>query len=111
MSQNPESNQRQTAAEHTKLLFEWAALACTSPLPPVIRRRAATILADDIGAMVAGSVEPQVAQARQDFVNSSSPLQEATVFAPGAQTADRYTAASANGRSSNTPRSLIRSLT
>ena len=99
MSQNPELNQRQTAAEHTKLLFEWAAQACASPLPPVIRRRAATILADDIGAMVAGSVEPQVAQARQDFVNSSSPLQEATIFAPGAQTADRYTAASANGMS------------
>jgi hypothetical protein len=90
-------NERQTAAKHTRLLFEWAARACATPLPPAIRRRAATILADDIGAMVAGSLEPQVTQARQDFVKSSSPLQEATVLAPGAAHVDRYAAACANG--------------
>lgn len=97
MSYTPEMNERQAAAEHTKLLFEWAALACATPLPPAIRRRAATILADDIGAMVAGSLEPQVTQARQDFFKSSSPLQEATMLAPGAAHVDRYAAACANG--------------
>jgi len=97
MSQHPKLSERQAAAEHTKLLFEWAARACASPLPTAIRRRAATILADDIGAMTAGSLEPQVTQARQDFARGSSPLQEATVLAPGAARMDRFAAACANG--------------
>jgi hypothetical protein len=34
----------------------------SKPLPEAVRRRAATILSDDIGAIVAGSLEPQVAR-------------------------------------------------
>ena len=84
MTQTTALNVRQTAAEHTQILFGWAAKACDAPLPTSIRRRAATILADDIGAMVAGSLEPQVALARQGFVGNSSPVQESTVLAAGA---------------------------
>jgi 2-methylcitrate dehydratase PrpD len=92
-------NERQTVAAHTQTLFAWAAQACATPLPPHIRRRAATILADDVGAMVAGSLEPQVAKACATFVRTSSAAQEATILAPGAAVVDRYAAACANGMS------------
>ena len=62
-----------------------------------MRRRAATILADDIGAMVAGSLEPQVARAREGLARTASGTAEATVFAKGAPRLDRYSAASING--------------
>ena len=91
--------ERQTVAAHTQSLFAWAAQACATPLPPHIRRRAATILADDVGAMVAGSLEPQVAKACATFVRTSSAAQEATILAPGAAVVDRYAAACANGMS------------
>ena len=97
MTQTPAISERQNAAQHTQTLFAWAAKACATPLPATIRRRAATILADDMGAMVAGSLEPQVAQACEAFVRSSSPAPEATVLAPGAAHVDRYAAACANG--------------
>ena len=89
MTQTPAISDRQNAAQHTQTLFAWAAKACATPLPTTIRRRAATILADDMGAMVAGSLEPQVTQACEAFVRSSSPAQEATVLAPGAAQVDR----------------------
>ena len=62
-----------------------------------MRRRAAIILSDDIGAMVAGSLETQVARAREGLLRTSSGKTEATVLAKGAPRADRYAAASANG--------------
>jgi 2-methylcitrate dehydratase PrpD len=62
-----------------------------------LRRRAAIILSDDIGAMVAGSVETQVTEAREALLRTSSGKAEATVLAKGAPRADRYAAASANG--------------
>ena len=43
-----------------------------------------TRLADDVGAMVAGSLEPQVAKACQTFVRTSSAAQEATILAGNA---------------------------
>ncbi len=89
---------RQETIKHQQQLFEWAVEANTKPLPEAVRRRAATILADDIGAIVAGSVEPQVEQARAGFLKTSaSGKDEATIFARGAPRADRYTAACANG--------------
>jgi len=78
-------------------LFAWAAQAVRRPLPEAVRRRAATILADDLGAMVAGSLEPQVATAQQGFSKTSLRVQEATVFARSAPRLDRYSAACANG--------------
>ena len=77
-------------------LFEWAARAVAHPLPEPVRRRAATILADDIGAMVAGSLEPQVASTTAAFL-AKSVGNTSTVFARGAPRADRDTAACANG--------------
>lgn len=88
---------RSQAAANTRKLCEWAVDAVGKPLPDQVRRRAAIILSDDIGAMVAGSLESQVAKAQEGLLRTSSGKTEATVFAKGAPRADRYAAASANG--------------
>ena len=93
-SENPA---RAQAAANTRRLIEWAAEAVAKPPPDPVRRRAAIILSDDIGAMVAGSQETQVAKAREGLLRTSTGKSEATVLAKGAPRADRYTAASANG--------------
>ena len=88
---------RAQAAANTRKLIAWAVEAVGKPLPEPVRRRAAIILSDDIGAMVAGSLETQVARAREGLLRTSSGKVEATVLAKGAPRADRYAAASANG--------------
>src|SRR3990170_1627423 len=92
-----ENPARAQAAANPRKLLEWAADAVTRPLPDAVRRRAAIILSDDIGAMVAGSLETQVTRARDALLRTSSGKSEATVLAKGAPRADRYAAASANG--------------
>lgn len=91
-----ESAVRDRTGKAVRVLMEWAASARTQPLPEAVRRRAGLILADDIGAMVAASEEPQVSKARTQFIATSTGS-EATVFARGAPRCDRYTAATANG--------------
>jgi 2-methylcitrate dehydratase PrpD len=88
---------RAQAAANTRKLIAWAVEAVGKPLPEPVRRRAAIILSDDIGAMVAGSLETPVARARDGLLRSSSGMVEATVLAKGAPRADRYAAAAANG--------------
>jgi 2-methylcitrate dehydratase PrpD len=83
--------------ENQQRLFHWAAEAVAQPLPEPVRRRAALILADDIGAMVAGSLEPQVERARAGFMKTRSGASESTVFAKDGPKSDRHTAACANG--------------
>ncbi len=90
---------RAQAANDLRELMRWAAISRDQPLPELVRRRAATILADDIGAMVIGSREPQVARAQAGFQGTTSASREATVLAAGAPRVDRYSAASANGMS------------
>jgi 2-methylcitrate dehydratase PrpD len=91
-----ETPSRSRAADGFRLLFGWAAAAVHRPLPEPVRRRAALILADDLGAMVAAAGEPQVAAVREGLAgNSHGP--QATVFAPGAAKLDRFAAAAANG--------------
>jgi 2-methylcitrate dehydratase PrpD len=94
---NNENAARTQAAQNTRQLIRWAVEAASRPLPEPVRRRAATILSDDIGAMVAGSLEPQVARAREGLARTASGTAEATVLARGAPRLDRYSAASANG--------------
>lgn len=88
---------RQQAADAFRRLITWAAAAPDdAPLPKSVLRRAALILADDVGAMVAAAEEPQVAAARSGFAaNSRGP--EVTVFASGSVRLDRFAAAAANG--------------
>lgn len=87
---------RARTGEGMRRLAEWAASAETRALPDAVRRRAALILLDDLGAMVAGAVEPQVATALAGFTRSAGAA-ESTVFAPNAPRLDRYSAAAANG--------------
>lgn len=77
-------------------LAQWASSAQARQQPAEVRRRAALVLLDDLGAMVAGAAEPQVAATRAGFLRSSG-APEATVFAQGALRLDRYSAAAANG--------------
>ena len=93
-SENPA---RAQAAANTRELIRWASESVSRPLPEAVRRRAAIILSDDIGAMVAGSLEPQVTRAREGLMRTASGTAEATVLAKGAARLDRYSAASANG--------------
>jgi 2-methylcitrate dehydratase PrpD len=77
-------------------LVSWAAEAAHRPLPPAVRRRAALILADDLGALVVATRNATVRAAQGDMLRPSA-LTEATVFTPGSPRADRYAAAAANG--------------
>ncbi len=77
-------------------LARWAAGAVRDPLPPAVRDRAALVLADNLGAMVAAATEPGVARSRALFARASHAA-EASVFAPGTPRLDRASAASANG--------------
>src|SRR5688572_12978887 len=92
-NQNPA---RVQAAVNTVKLIQWVAEAVTKPLPEPVRRHAAIILSDNINAMVAGSLETQVAKAREGLLRTSSNKAEATVLAKGTPHADRYAAANAN---------------
>lgn len=77
-------------------LARWTAGLAGKPLPASARRRAALILADDIGAMVVATREPAVKHAQADFLKTSA-VAEASIFASGAPRGDRYCAAAANG--------------
>ena len=88
---------RAQSAANIRALIDWAVASMSRPLPDTVRRRAATILSDDIGAMVAGSLEPQVARAREGFARTATGSAEATVLARGAARLDKYSAACANG--------------
>ena len=91
----PDPALRARSADAFRALCCWAARAAGEPLPEAARRRAALILADDIGAAVAACAEPEVAAARALEPTAGPP--EATVFAAGAPRLDRVSAAVANG--------------
>ncbi len=69
-------------------------------IPEAVQKRAALVLSDDMGAMIAARGEPELI-ALQKGVRASSGAPEATLFnASGAQL-DRYSAALANGCASD----------
>ncbi len=73
---------------------EWA------DLPETVQRRAALVLSDDLGAMVAARDEPELS-ALQDGVARSAGAAEAIVFNGRGMRLDRYSAALANGCASD----------
>ena len=91
-----DSRLRARSAAAFRDLAAWAARATEVPLPVDVRRRASTVLADDIAAIVAASSEQQVAQAQAGLAACSA-SQESTIIARGARRVDRYSAAAANG--------------
>lgn len=95
-SERNDPEARAQTAEGMRALARWAASPEARRLPDAVRRRAALILLDDLGAMVAGAREPQVGAACAGFLRAAGSA-EATLFAPGAPRLDRYSAAGANG--------------
>jgi 2-methylcitrate dehydratase PrpD len=87
---------RREVADGMRRLAEWAAAAETRRPPNDVRRRAAVVLADDIGAMVIASAEPQVKRLQKSAARGGH-AGPATVFAPGSARVDKLTAAYANG--------------
>lgn len=87
---------RRSTALAMQSLAHWAADPASRTLPEAIRSRAALILMDDLGAMVAGFGEPQLRAATAQFVRAAG-IAEASVFAPATPRLDRANAAAANG--------------
>lgn len=91
-----EAGARAASAAAFTSLCNWAARAREMALPDDVRRRAALVLIDDIGAAVAAAAEPEVVAARRLEVAASRGA-EATVFAAGGTKLDRIGAGLANG--------------
>jgi len=87
---------RALSAQALRELCIWAVAAQRQALPEPVRRRAALVLLDDLGAAVAASTEPEVAAARQVEERASLGA-EASVFARGLPRLSRVGAAVANG--------------
>jgi len=86
--------QDQVAAQ-TRALATWAAGVAFEDLPIAVRRKAALVLADDLGAIVGSRNEPELAAFHSSFLKSMS-SKEATVFRGGRTRTDRISAAVAN---------------
>lgn len=80
----------------TEELVAWAAGLELEDIPEATLRRAALVLCDDLGAIVAARGEPEVKQL-QDQLLGNAGIAEATVFRGGRPRTDRYSAAVANG--------------
>jgi 2-methylcitrate dehydratase PrpD len=76
-------------------LATWAASFDTASLPVAVRRQAALVLVDDLGAMVAARTDPEFARLVDRMVRAGGPA-EASIFDGRGVRTDRYTAASAN---------------
>lgn len=77
-------------------LTRWSSALRWQDVPDAMQRRAATVLADDLAAIVAARLEPELI-ALQDGLAHSSGRAEATVFNGRGQRLDRYSTATANG--------------
>ncbi|WP_420565109.1 MmgE/PrpD family protein [Thalassobaculum sp.] len=77
-------------------LTRWAAALRFEDIPEPIRVRAATVLADDLAAIVAAREEPELIGLTAGMTKSSGAA-EATVFDGRGTRLDRYSAATVNG--------------
>ncbi|WP_108658342.1 MmgE/PrpD family protein [Acuticoccus kandeliae] len=83
-------------AEALATLAAWNASVRLDAVPDAIRARAALILADDLGAMIAARHEPELIALR-DGVAASAGHAEASVLDGSGTRLDRYSAALSNG--------------
>jgi len=86
--------------EKFEQLCQWAVQCEWDDIPSVVKERALMLLCDDISAMVAGSVEPEVSKFRE-IVLSRSTSGDSVIFAQGLPTADRISAAAVNALAGN----------
>lgn len=87
---------RAAAQGGLRILTDWAAGLSPDRIPPQILARAAAVLADDFGAIVAAGSEPEVAKFHAMVLDRRADA-EATVFRGGRSRTDRRNAAVANG--------------
>jgi 2-methylcitrate dehydratase PrpD len=87
---------RAATAHSFQSLCAWASQARSQPLPNHVRYRAALVLLDDLGAIIAASSEPEIEAARRR-AHSQSSAQQATIFAQGAPRVGIEHAAAMNG--------------
>ena len=90
----------QQIADALTTLVAFTARTEWSDLPEAVQKRAALVLSDDLGAMVAARDEPELA-ALQNGVAKSAGKAEATVFNGRGLRMDRYSTALANGAASD----------
>lgn len=86
---------QETAAQLARLCA-WIPTVTVRDIPEQIMRRAATVLCDDIAAIVAARDEPEVIKLQERMVSRSA-SKESTVFDGRGGKADRFSAAVANG--------------
>lgn len=77
-------------------LARWACAVRFEDLPADVVERAKVVLMDDLGAILGGSLEPEVAAIRQQRMAVAGPGRSA-ILAPGLPQVDAYTAAEVNG--------------
>ena len=92
----PDRKLRQNAADALSKLSDWGSSLAWADVPEDVRRRAALILLDDFGAMVAASNEPELNRMRESIAPAAG-IAEATIFDGGRRRMDRYSAALLNG--------------
>lgn len=76
-------------------LSVWAASVRWEDLPQAVRRRAALVLVDDLGAMIAARIDPECERLVSQMLSTGGPAQ-ASVFDGKGRRTDCYTAAAAN---------------
>ncbi len=87
---------RHAAAATTEALIAWAAGLEFEDIPEATLRRAALVLCDDLGAIIAARDEPEVTRLQGQLLDNPG-VAEATVLRGGRPRTDRYSAAVANG--------------
>ncbi|MDB5055038.1 MAG: MmgE/PrpD family protein [Bacilli bacterium] len=83
-------------ANDIRVLCEWARGLQFEHLPEDVIRRAKWVLLDDIGAILGGSMEPEVSALREAYLAEQT-MGRSTVLSKGFPKTNRFTAAELNG--------------
>jgi 2-methylcitrate dehydratase PrpD len=87
-------------ADGLAALTRWSSALAWADIPETAQHRTATILCDDLAAIVAARDEPELGRMIDQLALSSGPA-EATIFDGTGRRFDRYTAALGNGAASD----------
>jgi 2-methylcitrate dehydratase PrpD len=97
MSIDLREQQRAATAQGLRALAQWAASPAARDVPDATRRKAALVLADNLGAIVAAQDEPEVIRLHEQLAAEGGATPQATVFRHGLPRIARIEAALANG--------------
>jgi 2-methylcitrate dehydratase PrpD len=94
------SSEREAVAQAARRLTDWAACCKLADIPPEVLARAATVLSDDLAAMIGARDEPEVARFHAQTIHRARHC-EATVLRGGKARVARIDAAVANAVAAN----------